>query len=97
VSGSGQPGKTHGPAGLAGHGTTTTYDARGNIIGRESTSGNTTTIYDGARPKRRAVQDEPLNRGRAFIRRLPLSRRASESPLLSKSKNREIVVELSLN
>jgi YD repeat-containing protein len=27
-------------------GTMTTYDARGNVISRESTSGNTTTIYD---------------------------------------------------
>ncbi|PSO33420.1 hypothetical protein [Bradyrhizobium sp. MOS002] len=27
-------------------GTVTTYDARGKVISRESTSGNTTTIYD---------------------------------------------------
>jgi YD repeat-containing protein len=27
-------------------GTTTYYDARGNIIGRSSTSGDTTTLYD---------------------------------------------------
>jgi YD repeat-containing protein len=27
-------------------GTVTIYDARGNVISRETTSGNTTTIYD---------------------------------------------------
>ena len=40
-------------------GTVTNCDSRGRVISRESTSGNTTTVYD-ARPERRQVHHEPL-------------------------------------
>jgi YD repeat-containing protein len=42
----GSSGKVVGRSAADSQGTVTTYDSRGNVISRESTSGTTTTIYD---------------------------------------------------
>ena len=39
-------GKVIGRSSTDSQGTVTNYDSRGNVISRESTSGNTTTVYD---------------------------------------------------
>jgi YD repeat-containing protein len=39
-------GKVVGRSATDSQGTVTTYDPRGNVVARESTTGNTTTVYD---------------------------------------------------
>jgi YD repeat-containing protein len=42
------PGKVVGRSATDSQGTVTNYDSRGRVISRETTTGNTTTIYDQA-------------------------------------------------